>query len=160
MDADRALRPQKGHALLELLLLAPLFLALVLATLFFVHALNARLAVIQACRDTALGLARDSEDRGPQAVLEALLQERGLASLGRWSATLEAALPSSDPPSTSPLVSVLGGLVAERLRVRLELPTPRWLPGGPWRFEEQATFKRDPWKAPYAKALHSLLNLH
>lgn len=142
MDADRALKGQRGQALLELLLLAPLFLAIVLATLFFVRALSARLTLIQACRDTALGLARDEQERGPQAVLEALVQERNWSSLGRWSAQVESQL------------------LSDRLSVKLDLPTPAWLPGGPWRFQEQVSFKRDPWKAPYAKAFRDLLPFH
>lgn len=160
MDADRPLKGQQGQALLELLLLAPFFLALLMATAFFVHALNARLTLIQTCRDTALGLARDEDELGPQGILQAVIQERGIGSLGHWSASLSPALPDGQAATGGALGSVLGSLIAERLSVTLDLPLPRWLPGASWQLQEKIVFKRDAWKRPYAKAIRSLMDPH
>ena len=160
MDADRPLKCQRGQALLELLLLAPLFLALLVATVFFIHALHARLTLIQTCRDAALGLARDEGEKGPQAILQALVEERGLAGLGRWDANVEPALPDDPSAVGGALGSVFGSLIAERLSVTLDLSTPRWMPGPPWRLQEKVVFKRGTWKLPYAKAIRSLMNPH
>ena len=161
MDPDHPLKGQGGQALLELVLLAPLFLANVLMLLFLIKALNARLVLIHVCRDTALALGR-SDDEDPQSVLKKIVQSRELESLGTWSAQVEAATAGGGGSSGGFLGQIAGIFLAERLTVRLELQPPRWLRRlhGPWILTETVTFKRDAWKAPYLQAFKSFLGFH
>ena len=151
---------QKGQALLELLLLAPLFFAGVLALLFFVRALNARLTLIHLCRDTALALGRSDDAGDPQALLQNMVQERGLQSLGVWSAQVKAALPATVQAPGGLIGKLMGAVVAERLTVTLVQNRPGWSPAWhhPLTLTETVIFKRGTWKAPYAQAIRSLMS--
>jgi hypothetical protein len=164
MGPDSALNRQKGQALIELLLLGPLFVACILALLFFARILNARLTLIHVCRDMALALGRDPDADQPQTLLQKLVDQRGLGDLGRWSAQVQAALPGDAPAPAGIFGKILGSLAAERLTLTLQLPPARWLPGGygtqPWTLTETVAFKRDTWKAPYAKVLKDFLQDH
>jgi hypothetical protein len=157
MGADRSLKNEKGQALLELVLLAPLFLANVLMLLFLIKALNARLTLIHVCRDTALALGRSDDD--VQTVLKKVVQSRGLESLGTWSAEVQGTAGDSSGAGGF-LGKISGILLAERLTVTLDLAPPAWMrmAHGPWAMQENVTFKRDAWKAPYMQAFKSLFS--
>lgn len=143
---------------MELLLLLPLFLAFVLALLFFVKALTARLNLTQVCRDTALALGREPVSDDPQALVQALVQRRGLQNLGEWKATVSSAIAVGSSPADGVFGSLLGAIVAEKLTVTLAIKRPPWLPRSrePWTLTEDVTFKRGTWKEPFAEAARIL----
>ena len=160
MGAHRTLKQSQGQALVELLLLAPLFLAILLALLFFIKTMNARLTVIHVCRDMALELGRAEDASDPQALLQALVQRRGVQAMGQWKAEVQAAVPGGDKASTGLFNSILGSLIAERLTVTLKMPLAPWMALNPGlgTISEHVAFKRGTWKAPFAKAIESLMN--
>ena len=158
MDPDRALGRQRGQALMELLLLLPLFLAFVLALLFFVKALSTRLTLTQVCRDTALALGRDPASDDPQALVQAMVRRRGLQGLGEWKASLSSAIAVGSSAPEGVFGSLLSSIVAEKLTVTLAIKRPPWLPHSrePWTLTESVTFKRGTWKEPFAEAARAL----
>jgi hypothetical protein len=168
------LRREKGQALAELVIVLPLFLALLGALAFWAHLMLARLALIQVTRDFALLLARDPKLLGAQQP-ERTLALQALARQVAWLQTehlnhrLEA-LPLSLTQDADPEVARslalpgIGGLLQGMLLGKRLWVTYRMHFGGlagrlfPQGIEMQETvaFKGDAWNNPMDRLMDAL----
>jgi hypothetical protein len=155
---------QRGQALTELVLLLPLFSALLLSFLFLAKIFLAQLALIQLTRDFALLVARN----GPTMADPLIQQEQLLKALAKKSGTLDpAALSFSLEPEgfsggggletvgkIPPLKFMADTLWPRHLQVHYHLQfggMAGWvLPQG-LLLEEEVRFLADPWKHLYQR---------
>jgi hypothetical protein len=165
---------EKGQALAELVIVLPLFLALLGAIAFWAHLMLARLALIQLTRDYALLLARNPELLHAEQP-EQTLQLQALARRISWlqaehlDQRLEALPPSltqkTDPDLASgmalPGVGGLlqGMLLGQRLwvgyRLHFDGLAGRLFPQG-IEMKETVAFKGDPWNNPIDRIMDAL----
>jgi hypothetical protein len=165
---------EKGQALAELVIVLPLFLALLGALTFWAHLTLARLALIQLTRDYALLLARDPKLlSAPQP--ERTLQLQALARRISWlqaehlSQHLEPLPPSltqkTDPEANRNLqLPGVGGLLqgmllGQRLwvgyRMHFDGLAGRLLPQG-IEMKETVAFKGDAWNNPVDRLINAI----
>jgi hypothetical protein len=165
---------QRGQALVELVIVLPLFLALLAALAFWAQLMLARLALIQVTRDFALLLARDpvllgASEPERSARLQALARENGGLQAEQIRQHLEALPPnlsqSSDPEASAGLRSpglgslLQGMLLGQRLwvfyRLRFAGLAGHLFPEG-LEMKESVAFKGDAWNNPLKRLKEAL----
>jgi hypothetical protein len=166
-------RHERGQALTELILVAPLFAGLMLLFAFWAHLGVARLAMVQLSRDAALMLARNGTLWSqPLKVQEAAVRDlaRRQALLDPASLTLlseevapvglgnvEALQGALNSPLGQSLIK-LAGLRRYRLRCRLKIGgLAGRLVGGGVNLEESLVLQGDPWKMEASELMSKIL---
>jgi hypothetical protein len=154
------MRGQRGQALTELALVAPLFAILLLLCAFGARLAITRLALIQAGRDATLMLARNTvlwsqTAAQQQAAVRRLLERRQGLDPQALSVSFEPVAPlgldrleALGPVLNSPAGSLLGRLTGLRryhYRYRLALNGLLGRYGGDWTMEEAFVVHGDPW---------------
>lgn len=164
---------QRGQALAETAILAPLFALLLLVLMAWARLSIDRLALVQLTRDSAILLARNTElwNGSPSAQLQAVrrLAERQ-GSLDPAALSLE--LKALQPPFLGPLLgaqmdmdSPISGWIGSRLFGRRVILSYRIRPGGllgrlypsGLRLEEGVAVLGDPWTMKTSDALQRLM---
>lgn len=155
------MRGQRGQALMELVLVLPLFLGFLLGGALLARLTLIRLELIHLSRETALGLSRSQTESPDPAALARTLAARSevLEPLSLTAETTSAlgtnwTLPEGVPMpdfAKSMTGSLLEGTAGTKLTLRYRFPAPRYaraaFPDG-FPFEESVVFKGDPWKDP------------
>lgn len=164
---------QRGQALTEMALLAPLFAVVLLVLASWARLAVTRLALVQLTRDSAILLARnsvlwgDSEARQLLAVRK-LAERQGILDPGRLRLSLKPLPPpllgplmGLDLPMDSPIAGWVGEkLFGRRCTLRYQVPLGgllgRFFPHG-LALEESVAVLGDPWTMKGSDGLGPLL---
>lgn len=167
------MRPQRGQALAELALIAPLFAVLLLLFSYWAHLAVTRLALIQMSRDATLMVARNGTLwNQPQAMQQSSVrrfaQRQSILDPSALELSFEAVAPMGlgrveglGSILNSPLGSKIhswSGLRRYRLRYKMRIGgLAGRMVGSPIVMEESLVVMGDPWKMDFKRLMERVL---